>query len=104
MYGFWGEGHTWPFEGNIFPNNVVAEQTWMKMLETQLKFWTKTPLVTNTEPDFSLVGNSDILDRTIRIAQLDSYGYYFYREHANRSFEQPPPMDSRGLRSRHDHG
>ena len=36
MYGFWGEGHTWPFEGNIFPNNVIAEQTWMKMLETQL--------------------------------------------------------------------
>lgn len=66
MYGFWGEAHTWPYEGNAFPSNVVAEQTWMKMLETQLELWTKTPLVTNTEPDFSQVGNSDLLDRTIR--------------------------------------
>ena len=66
MYGFWGEGHSWPFEGNAFPSNVVAEQTWANMLETQLEFWTKTPLVTNTQPDFSLVGNSDLLDRTIR--------------------------------------
>lgn len=66
MYGFWGEGHTWPFEGNIFPNNVIAEQTWTKMFETQLEFWTKTPLVTNTQPDFSSVGNALLLDRTIR--------------------------------------
>jgi hypothetical protein len=66
MYGFWGEGHTWPFEGNTFPNNVVAERTWMAMFETQRQYWTKVPLVTNTQPDFSLVGNSDILDRTVR--------------------------------------
>jgi hypothetical protein len=66
MYGFWGEAHTWPFEGNPFPSSVVAEQTWMKMLETQLRHWTKVPLVTNTQPDFSGVGNSDLLDRTIR--------------------------------------
>jgi hypothetical protein len=38
----------------------------MRKFETQLEFWTKTPLVTNTEPDFSWVGNSDLLDRTIR--------------------------------------
>ena len=66
MYGFWGEAHTWPFEGNPFPNSVVAEQTWMKMFETQLEHWTKVPLVTNTQPDFSSVGNSDVLERTIR--------------------------------------
>jgi hypothetical protein len=66
MYGFWGESHTWPFEGNPFPNTVVAEQTWLKMLETQIEAWTKVPLVTNTQPDFSAVGNSDLLDRTIR--------------------------------------
>ncbi|MGE5645437.1 MAG: hypothetical protein ACM336_06565 [Acidobacteriota bacterium] len=66
MYGFWGEAHTWPFEGNPFPNHVVAEQTWMKMLETQLGIWTKVPLVTNTQPDFSLVGNSGLLERTVR--------------------------------------
>jgi hypothetical protein len=66
MYGFWGEGHTWPFEGNIFPSNVVAEQTFSKMFETQLEYWTKVPLVTNTQPDFSSVGNAVLLDRTIR--------------------------------------
>jgi hypothetical protein len=66
MYGFWGEGHTWPYEGNPFPDNVTAEETWMRMMETQLEFWTRTPLVTNTQPDFSRVGNSEMLDRTIR--------------------------------------
>ncbi len=66
MYGFWGEGHTWPFEGNPFPSQLVAEQTWAAMFETQLEHWTKTPLATNTQPDFSNVGNSDLLDRTMR--------------------------------------
>jgi len=66
MYGFWGEAHTWPYDGNNFPSNVAAEQTWMKMFETQLALWTKVPLVTNTQPDFSHVGNADLLDRTVR--------------------------------------
>jgi hypothetical protein len=66
MYGFWGEGHSWPYEGNPFPDSVVAEKTWMQMFETQLEAWTKTPLVTNTQPDFSRVGNSELLDRTVR--------------------------------------
>ena len=66
MYGFWGEGHTWPYEGNPFPDNIIAEQTFVQMLETQLEFWSKTPLVTNTQPDFSRVGNSEVLDRTVR--------------------------------------
>ncbi len=66
MYGFWGEGHSWPFVGNPFPDNVTAEKTFMKMFDTQLKYWTKTPLVTNTQPDFSRVGNSELVDKTIR--------------------------------------
>jgi len=66
MYGFWGEGHTWPYEGNPFPSQLVAEQTWMSMFETQLQCWTKVPLATNTQPDFSNVGNADMLDRTMR--------------------------------------
>jgi hypothetical protein len=66
MYGFWGEGHTWPYEGNPFPSQLVAEQTWAAMFETQLEHWTKVPLATNTQPDFSNVGNSDLVDRTIR--------------------------------------
>jgi len=66
MYGFWGEGHTWPFDGHPFPDDVTAEKTWIKMFETQLEFWTKIPLVTNTQPDFSRVGNSELVDLTIR--------------------------------------
>lgn len=66
MYGFWGEGHGWPYEGHLFPSNLVAEQTWRHMMEVQIELWTKTPLVTNTQPDYSHVGNADMLDRTIR--------------------------------------
>ncbi len=36
------------------------------MLEVQLEHWKKTPLVTNTQPDWSRVGNSELVDRTIR--------------------------------------
>jgi len=66
MYGFWGEGHTWPFGNNPFPDYQTAERTWIQMLEVQLEHFTRTPLLTNTQPDFSRVGNSEILDRTVR--------------------------------------
>jgi hypothetical protein len=66
MYGFWGEGHTWPFGNNPFPDYQTAERTWTSMLEVQLEHFSKTPLLTNTQPDYSRVGNSELLDRTIR--------------------------------------
>jgi hypothetical protein len=66
MYGFWGEGHTWPYSNNPFPDYPTAERTWVNMLEVQLEHFTKTPLITNTQPDFSRVGNSEVLDRTVR--------------------------------------
>jgi len=66
MYGFWGEGHTWPLERNPFPDYATAEATWVRMLETQLAHWKKTPLATNTQPDFSKVGNFELLERTVR--------------------------------------
>jgi hypothetical protein len=66
MYGFWGEGHTWPFTNNPFPDYYTAEWTWMHMLEVQLEHFTRTPLATNTQPDYSRVGNSELLDRTVR--------------------------------------
>ncbi|MDZ7374451.1 MAG: hypothetical protein ONB23_10830 [candidate division KSB1 bacterium] len=66
MYGFWGEGHTWPFEGHPFPDDITAERTWIQMMQTQLEIWTKTPLVTNTQPDWSRVGNSELVDMTVR--------------------------------------
>ncbi len=42
MYGFWGEGHTWPFSNNPFADYQTAERTWIKMLEVQLEHFTKT--------------------------------------------------------------
>jgi hypothetical protein len=66
MYGFWGEGHTWPFTNHPFPDDATAERTWVSMFDVQLESWKKTPLVTNTQPDFSRVGNSELVDRTIR--------------------------------------
>jgi hypothetical protein len=66
MYGFWGEGHTWPLERNPYPDYSAAENTFVKMFEEQTARWKKTPLVTNTQPDFSKVGNSELVDRTIR--------------------------------------
>ncbi|MFB0516201.1 MAG: hypothetical protein ACETWG_06320 [Candidatus Neomarinimicrobiota bacterium] len=66
MYGFWGEGHTWPFDSNPFPDYLTAERTFVAMFEEQAQTWTKTPLTTNTQPDFSRVGNSELLDRTVR--------------------------------------
>jgi hypothetical protein len=66
MYGFWGEGHTWPFGNSPFPDYPTAERTWINMLEVQLKHFTKTPLLTNTQPDYSRVGNSELVDRTVR--------------------------------------
>jgi hypothetical protein len=66
MYGFWGEGHTWPFEGNPFPDYFTAEKTFVEIFEHQAANWSKTPLATNTQPDYSNVGNSEVLDRTIR--------------------------------------
>jgi hypothetical protein len=66
IYGFWGEGHTWPFGNNPFPDYQTAERTWIDMWEVQQEHFTKTPLLTNTQPDYSRVGNSEVLDRTVR--------------------------------------
>lgn len=66
MYGFWGEGHTWPYTNNPFPDFETAERTWMNMLHVQLDNFTKIPLATNTQPDFSRVGNAAVLDATVR--------------------------------------
>ena len=54
------------FANNPFPDYQTAERTWTNMLEVQLEHFKKTPLLTNTQPDFSRVGNSELLDRTVR--------------------------------------
>ena len=66
MYGFWGEGHTAPLLNNPFPDYRTAERTWVQMFETQLQHWTKTPLMTNVQPDSSHVGNAELVDLTVR--------------------------------------
>jgi hypothetical protein len=66
MYGFWGEGHTWPLDKNPYPDYISAENAFVQMFEEQLSRWKKTPLATNTQPDFSKVGNSELVDRTVR--------------------------------------
>lgn len=66
MYGFWGEGHSWPFEGHPFADDATAEATFVSMFEAQREAWKRTPLVTNTQPDWSRVGNAEVLDRSIR--------------------------------------
>ena len=70
MFGWWGEGHAWLLtKGDYrhnYPNYTVAEETWIKIWDIQQKYWTKVPLMTNTQPDCNQVGNSEILDRSIR--------------------------------------
>jgi hypothetical protein len=67
MYGFWGEGHTWPFEDrNPFPDYATAAATFNKIFDMQSAHWTRTPLATNTQPDYNRVGNAELVDKTIR--------------------------------------
>lgn len=67
MYGFWGEGHTWPFEDrNPFPDYATGAATFNRIFDMQSAHWNKTPLATNTQPDYNRVGNAELVDRTIR--------------------------------------
>lgn len=67
MYGFWGEGHTWPFDnGDLLGDPVVTNETFMSMFRHQLSNWKKTPLATNTQPDYNNVGNDALIAETFR--------------------------------------
>jgi hypothetical protein len=66
MYGFWGEGHSWPFESSPFPDPYTAQDTWVEIFEMQRRHWDRTPLVTNTQPDLQRVGNAEVLEQTVR--------------------------------------
>jgi hypothetical protein len=91
MYGFSGEGHTWPYEGNPFPSQLVAEQTWTTMFEMQLEHWTKVPIATNTQPDFSSVGNSNLLHRTIRTGNWVRTDTIFFENTQIEALSYRPP-------------
>ena len=66
MHGFWGEGHTWPFESvSTFPDYETGVNTWLSIFDMQRAHWDKTPLVTNLQPDISKVGNDELVRRTL---------------------------------------
>lgn len=70
MYGFWGEGHAWPFESiSPFPDQPTGVETWLKIFEMQRRHWDKTPLVTNLQPDISAVGNDELVRRTLETGE-----------------------------------
>ena len=70
MHGFWGEGHTWPFESiSPFPTIETGVETWLRIFEMQRAHWTKTPLVTNLQPDISHVGNDELVRRTLETGE-----------------------------------
>jgi hypothetical protein len=91
MYGFWGEGHTCPFANNPFPDYQTAERTWIRMLEVQLEYFDKTPLLTTTQPDYSQVGNSELVDRTVRSNNWIRSDTIFIENEQIESLSNRPP-------------
>src|SRR2546422_5849419 len=68
QYGFWGEGHTSNFP-NPFPDDVIAERTFVEMTELQLETWKKRPLALNTHRDISKVSNRKTHTMAARTAE-----------------------------------
>lgn len=70
MHGFWGEGHTCPFDSiSPFPNEDVAAETWLHIFDMQRAHWNKTPLVVNTQPDISRAGNDELVRRALETGE-----------------------------------
>ena len=70
MHGFWGEGHSWPFESiSPFPDHETGVETWLRIFEMQRRHWDKIPLVTNLQPDISNVGNDELVHRTLETGE-----------------------------------
>jgi len=97
MYGFWGEGHTWPLEKNPYPDYSAAENAFVKMFQIQTEHWKKTPLVTNTQPDFSKVGNSELVDRTIRHGEWLRTDTIFIENEQIEALSNRPPWTAASI-------
>ena len=65
MYGFWGEGHTSDYSRPL-PDYLTAERTFVEMARAQIERWKRVPLVVNTQPDISAVGNREVQDLAVR--------------------------------------
>jgi hypothetical protein len=57
----------------------------------QMDCWTKTPIATNTQPDFSRVGNSELVDRTVRSANWLRTDTIFIENMQIESLSNRPP-------------
>ena len=67
MYGFWGEGHTWPYEGNPFPSQLVAEQTWaVHVRDCNSNTGPKSRWPRTRSPTSAMSATPIMLDRTMR--------------------------------------
>jgi len=97
MYGFWGEGHTWPLEKNPYPDYSTAENAFVRMFQIQTEHWKKTPLVTNTQPDFSKVGNSELVDRTIRHGEWLRTDTIFIENEQIEALSNRPPWTAAAI-------
>jgi hypothetical protein len=70
MHGFWGEGHTWPFDSiSPFPTIETGVETWLRIFDMQRSHWTKTPLVTNLQPDISHAGNDELVRQSLEAGE-----------------------------------
>ena len=65
MYGFWGEGHTWPYEDHPFDGDFGGEPTFLKMYDIQNRYWDKVPLLTAWTAAAVECGLSDGRDETM---------------------------------------
>lgn len=92
MHGFWGEGHTWPFESiSPFPNQETGIETWIHIFEMQRAHWNKTPLVTNLQPDINTVGNDELVRRTIEAGEwLRSDTIFIEPQQIELAGDRPP--------------
>ncbi len=95
MYGFWGEGHTWPFEkiGNPFGDPAVTRKTFKSMFQHQCGNWKKVPLVTNTSPDIYDAGNDMLIRETYRTNNwLRADTIYIYNQQIDQLSNRSPWM------------
>jgi hypothetical protein len=72
----------------------------MNMLEVQLEHFSKTPLLTNTQPDYSRVGNSEMLDRTVRSNNWIRSDTIFIENEQIEALSNRPALDRRVARAR----
>ena len=94
MHGFWGEGHSWPFESiSPFPTMETGVETWLRIFEMQRAHWAKTPLVTNLQPDISHVGNDELVRRTLEAGEwLRSDTIFIEPQQIELAGNRPPPI------------